>query len=41
MRVKWTGGVAQEIECQLCKDKALSLNPSPTKKKKKKRELKK
>jgi hypothetical protein len=30
-RVKWTGGVAQAIECLLCKGKALSSNPSPIK----------
>jgi hypothetical protein len=31
---KWTGGVAQTIECLLCKYEALNSNPSPTKKKK-------
>jgi hypothetical protein len=29
---KWTGGMAQVVECQLCKWKALSSNPNPTKK---------
>jgi hypothetical protein len=29
---KKTGGVAQVLECLLCKHKALSSNPSPTKK---------
>jgi hypothetical protein len=33
-RVKWTEGVAQEIECLLCKDKTLNSNVSPTKKRK-------
>jgi hypothetical protein len=28
------GGVAQTIQCLLCKHKALSSSPSPTKKKK-------
>jgi hypothetical protein len=36
-RAKWTGGVAQVVECMLCKHRALSTNPSPTKKKKKKK----
>jgi hypothetical protein len=32
---KWTGGVAQAVECQLCKYEALSSNlPPPIKKKK-------
>jgi hypothetical protein len=31
---KWTGGVAQVVECLLCKPKILSLNPNSTKKKK-------
>jgi hypothetical protein len=31
-RAKWTGGVAQAVECLLCKLKALSSNPNPTKK---------
>jgi hypothetical protein len=31
----WTGGVAQVIECLLCKYKALRSNPSPTKKRRK------
>jgi hypothetical protein len=35
-RVKWTGRVAQVVECLLCKCKALSSNPTPTTKKKKK-----
>jgi hypothetical protein len=30
-RAKWTGGVAQVVELLLCKHKALSSNPSPTK----------
>jgi hypothetical protein len=30
--VKWTGGVAQAMECPLCKHKAQSSNSSPTKK---------
>jgi hypothetical protein len=29
-----TGAVAQAVECLLCKRKALSSNPTPTKKKK-------
>jgi hypothetical protein len=32
-RAKWAGGVAQVVEHLLCKDKALSSNPIPTKKK--------
>jgi hypothetical protein len=32
MRTKWTGGVTQEVECLLCKHKALSSNSSHTKK---------
>jgi hypothetical protein len=28
----WTGGVAQAVECLLCKDEALSSNPNPIKK---------
>jgi hypothetical protein len=32
-RTKWTGSVAQVMECLLCKCKALSSNPSPTGKK--------
>jgi hypothetical protein len=32
-RIKWTGRVAQAVEPLLCKHKALSSNPSPTKKK--------
>jgi hypothetical protein len=32
-RAKWTGGVAQVVEGLLCKHKALSSNPSPTKNK--------
>jgi hypothetical protein len=31
-RAKTTGGVAQAVECLLCKLKVLSSNPSPTKK---------
>jgi hypothetical protein len=31
-RAKWIGGVAQAVECLLCKLTALSSNPSPTKK---------
>jgi hypothetical protein len=31
-RAQWTGGVAQAVEHQLCKCKALSSNPSFTKK---------
>jgi hypothetical protein len=34
-RTTWTGGVAQVVECVLCKCEALNLNPSPTKKKRK------
>jgi hypothetical protein len=30
---KWTGAVAQVVECLLCKHKALSSNPNPTKNK--------
>jgi hypothetical protein len=30
---KWTGGVAQVVECLLCKPKILSSNPNSTKKK--------
>jgi hypothetical protein len=30
-RAKWTGGVAQAVERLLCKCKALSSNPGPTK----------
>jgi hypothetical protein len=30
-RAKWTEGVAQAVEHLLCKCKALSVNPSPTK----------
>jgi hypothetical protein len=33
-REKWTGSVAQGVECLLCKCEALSSNASPTKKKK-------
>jgi hypothetical protein len=29
-REKWTGSVAQTVEHQLCKFKALSSNPGPT-----------
>jgi hypothetical protein len=31
---KWIGGVAQTVECLLCKCEVLSSNPCPTKKKK-------
>jgi hypothetical protein len=34
-REKWTGGVAQAVECLLCKREVLSSNPSLAKKKKK------
>jgi hypothetical protein len=34
-RAKWTGGVAQVVECLIDKHKTLSSNPSPTKKRKK------
>jgi hypothetical protein len=30
IRAKWTGGVAQLVECLLSKCKALNSNPSPT-----------
>jgi hypothetical protein len=30
-RAKWTGGVAQVLECLLCKHETLSSNSSPTK----------
>jgi hypothetical protein len=33
-RAKWIGGMTQEVEHQLCKHKALTSNPSPTKKRK-------
>jgi hypothetical protein len=33
---KWTGGMAQAVECLFCKHKAPSSNPRPTKKKKRK-----
>jgi hypothetical protein len=33
MRPKWTGSVAHTVEHLICKYKALSSNPSPTKKK--------
>jgi hypothetical protein len=36
-RTKWAGGVAQAVECLLCKNKALSSNPSPIMKNKKKK----
>jgi hypothetical protein len=32
---RWTGGVAQAVECFLCKCRVLSSNPSPAEKKKK------
>jgi hypothetical protein len=32
----WDGDIAQVAECLLCKDEALSSNPSSTKEKKKK-----
>jgi hypothetical protein len=34
---KWTGGVAQAVECLLCKCKALNANASPSKNKKTKK----
>jgi hypothetical protein len=34
-RAKWAGGMAQTVDCLLCKHEALNSNPSPTKKKKK------
>jgi hypothetical protein len=34
-RAKWTGDMAQAVECLLCKNKALCSNLSPTKKVKK------
>jgi hypothetical protein len=36
-RAKWTGSMDQEVECLLCKGKALGSNPSPTKQRKKKK----
>jgi hypothetical protein len=39
-REEWTGGVAQVVECLLCKCKVLNSNPSPTKKKERKKERK-
>jgi hypothetical protein len=33
-RAKWTGSIAQAVECLLCKCEAPSSNPSPAKKKK-------
>jgi hypothetical protein len=30
--LKWTGGVGQVVECLLCKQEALSSNPSSSKK---------
>jgi hypothetical protein len=35
IREKWAAGMVQAVECLLCKCKALSSNPSPTKEKKK------
>jgi hypothetical protein len=37
-RVKWTGSVAQAVECLFCKHKALSSNPNLTKNKKEEEE---
>jgi hypothetical protein len=39
-KTKWTGGVAQSVECLLCKCRALTSNSSPTRKKKKNKNLK-
>jgi hypothetical protein len=36
MGAKWTGGMAQAVEYLLCKHKALSSNPTPTKQTRKK-----
>jgi hypothetical protein len=36
-RAKWAGGVAQAVECLLCKYEVLRSNPCPTKKKRKKK----
>jgi hypothetical protein len=36
-KAKWTGGVAQMVECLLCELKTLSSNPTATKKEKKKK----
>jgi hypothetical protein len=38
---KWTGGLAQAVECLLCKHKTMSSNPSPQKKKKVSKEIEK
>jgi hypothetical protein len=35
-KAKWTGGMAQAVEHQLCKSKVLIQTPIPLKKKKKK-----
>jgi hypothetical protein len=32
IRAEWTGGMAQVVECLLCKSETLSSNTSPTKK---------
>jgi hypothetical protein len=40
-RAKWTGGVAQAVECMLCKHETLNSSPSPTGKKRKKKEKRK
>jgi hypothetical protein len=32
---KWTGSMAQAVECLVCKCKALNSNSNPTKKRKK------
>jgi hypothetical protein len=39
IQAKWTGGVTQAVGCLLCKGKALSSNPSPTKKTKATRDV--
>jgi hypothetical protein len=38
-RAKWSRGMAQVVECLLCKCEALSSNLKPTKKKKKPKNL--
>jgi hypothetical protein len=38
-RAKWTGGMAQAVECLLCKCEALSSNPTKTKYKIKQKHL--
>jgi hypothetical protein len=39
-RARWTGGVAQVVECLLCKCEALSLNPVPPQRRKEKKRKK-